>query len=221
MMSADDTQRDTWTAARLAMVDTQIAARGIRDPRVLVAMRTVPRHEFVPAAEQRYAYDDYPLPIGRDQTISQPYIVALMTELARPAPGDSVLEVGTGSGYQAAVLSGLVARVRTIELEPELAASASGRLARLGYANVEVRQGDGYAGWPDAAPFDIIVVTAAPEAVPPALVAQLKPRGRLVIPVGPVHDVQHLQVIEKDEAGATRARVVLPVRFVPLRKPAR
>jgi protein-L-isoaspartate(D-aspartate) O-methyltransferase len=203
------------------MVETQIAARGVRDARVLAAMRTVPRHAFVPAADERHAYDDSPLPIGRDQTISQPYIVALMTELARPSPTDSVLEVGTGSGYQAAVLSGLVAKVRTIELEPELATSAAARLASLGYANVEVRQGDGYGGWPDAAPFDIILVTAAPEAVPPALVAQLKPGGRLLIPVGPLHDVQQLQVIEKDAVGATRTRTVLPVRFVPLRRPAR
>jgi protein-L-isoaspartate(D-aspartate) O-methyltransferase len=221
MMSADDAQRDAWTAARLAMVETQIAARGVRDTRVLAAMRAVPRHEFVPAAEQRFAYDDYPLPIGKDQTISQPYIVALMTELARLSPADSVLEIGTGSGYQAAVLASLVARVRTIELDPELAAAAAARLARLGYANVEVKQGDGYGGWPSAAPFDVIVVTAAPEAVPPALVAQLKAGGRLVIPVGPIHDVQQLLVVEKDAAGTTRTRTVLPVRFVPMRKPGR
>jgi protein-L-isoaspartate(D-aspartate) O-methyltransferase len=132
-----------------------------------------------------------------------------------------VLEVGTGSGYQAAVLAKLAARVRTIELEPELAASAAARLVRLGYANVVVRQGDGYHGWPDEAPFDVIVVTAAPEEVPPALVAQLKPGGRLVIPVGPVHDVQELRVIEKDTAGKTRTRTVIPVRFVPLRRPGK
>jgi protein-L-isoaspartate(D-aspartate) O-methyltransferase len=222
-LSPDDGHQggDPWSPARHAMVETQIAARGVRDARVLAAMRAVPRHEFVPEPERRYAYEDYPLPIGHDQTISQPYIVALMTELARPSPTDVVLEVGTGSGYQAAVLAKLLARVRTIELEPELAASAAARLVRLGYANVVVRQGDGYHGWPDEAPFDVIVVTAAPEEVPPALVAQLKPGGRLVIPVGPVHDVQELRVIEKDTAGKTRTRTVIPVRFVPLRRPGK
>lgn len=200
------------------MVDTQIASRGVRDARVLAAMRAVPRHEFVPGPEQVRAYHDYPLPIGQGQTISQPYIVALMTELARPGPRDVALEVGTGSGYQAAVLSGLVARVFSIELEETLAAAAKERLARLGYANVEVRRGDGYNGWPDHAPFDLILVTAAPEAVPPALIAQLGPGGRMVIPVGPVHDVQNLLVIEKDRAGKVTSRDVIPVRFVPLRR---
>ena len=216
---ADDGQSgDPWVALRHAMVNTQIAARGVRDERVLAALRAVPRHEFVSEAERPYAYDDHPLPIGHNQTISQPYIVALMTELARPAATDRALEVGTGSGYQAAVLSRLVARVYSIELEAELASTARERLARLGYSNVVTRQGDGYEGWLDAAPFDIIVVTAAPDAVPPALLAQLKPGGRMVIPVGPVHDVQDLLLIEKNTTGTTTSRSVIPVRFVPLRR---
>ena len=200
------------------MVSEQIAARGVADPRVLEAMRAVPRHEFLPDAIRGDAYWDSPLSIGHGQTISQPYIVALMTELARPAPGDRALEVGTGSGYQAAVLSRLVARVYSIELLEPLAASAAATLRRLRFDNVTVRQGDGYAGWPEEAPFDIILVTAAPEEVPPALVAQLKPGGRLVVPVGPVHDVQDLRVLEKDQAGRVRTRSVIPVRFVPLVK---
>ncbi|MEW5983534.1 MAG: protein-L-isoaspartate(D-aspartate) O-methyltransferase [Acidobacteriota bacterium] len=208
----------TYDAARRAMVADQIEGRGVRDPRVLAAMREVPRHLFVPAGEQRDAYHDYPLPIGYNQTISQPYIVALMTELARPVPSDRALEVGTGSGYQAAVLATLVDRVFTIELVEPLATAARERLARLGYANVDVRQGDGYAGWPEEAPFDVILVTAAPESVPEALVGQLKPGGRMVIPVGPVSDVQDLILIEKDGTGRTTSRSVIPVRFVPLIK---
>jgi protein-L-isoaspartate(D-aspartate) O-methyltransferase len=200
------------------MVAEQIAARGVRDPRVLDAMRGVPRHEFVPASSRPDAYADTPLPIGFGQTISQPYIVALMTELARPAPTDRALEVGTGSGYQAAVLSRLVSRVFSIELVEPLARSAAATLQRLGYANVTVRSGDGYHGWPEEPAFDIILVTAAPEAVPPALLAQLRPGGRLVIPVGPIWDVQDLKVIEKDEAGRITTRSVIPVRFVPLVK---
>jgi len=200
------------------LVADQIAARGVRDPRVLDAMRSVPRHEFVPAALQDDAYADTPLSIGHGQTISQPYIVALMTELARPAPTDRALEVGTGSGYQAAVLSRLVARVFSIELVEPLAHSAASTLQRLGFANVTVRGGDGYFGWPEEAPFDIILVTAAPEQVPEALVAQLKPGGRLIVPVGRVFDVQDLQIIEKDRAGRTTTRSVIPVRFVPLIK---
>ncbi len=203
-------------AARLAMVADQIEARGIRDLRVLAAMRQVPRHLFVPESERRYAYQDYPLPIGFNQTISQPYIVALMTELARPAPADRALEIGTGSGYQAAVLSLLVSTVFTIELVESLATDARERLSRLGYANVSARQGDGYAGWPEQAPFDIIMVTAAPESVPEPLVAQLKPGGRMVIPVGPVSDVQDLILIEKDASGRATSKSVIPVRFVPL-----
>jgi protein-L-isoaspartate(D-aspartate) O-methyltransferase len=209
---------DPFLRLRIAMVADQIAARDVEDPRVLDAMRSVPRHEFVPAAIRPDAYGDTPLPIGFDQTISQPYIVALMTELARPAPADRALEVGTGSGYQAAVLSRLVARVFSIELVEPLAQSAAATLQRLGYANVTVRSGDGYQGWPEEAPFDIILVTAAPEQVPAALVAQLKPGGRLIVPVGRKFDVQDLQIIEKDEAGRTTTRSVIPVRFVPMVK---
>ena len=164
-------------------------------------MRAVPRHEFVPDAMREDAYADSPLPIGHGQTISQPYIVALMTELARPTASDRVLEVGTGSGYQAAVISRLVASVFSVELVDPLARSAAAILRRLEYSNVTVRSGDGYLGWPEEAPFDIILVTAAPESVPPALLAQLKPGGRLVVPVGGLWDVQDLQLIEKDASG--------------------
>jgi len=210
--------QDAFQRARLAMVADQIAARGVADPKVLAAMRAVPRHEFVPGTVRDDAYVDSPLPIGHGQTISQPYIVALMTELARPSPTDRALEVGTGSGYQAAVLSRLVSHVFSVELVDTLAQSAAGTLRRLGYANVTVRSGDGYLGWPDEAPFDIILVTAAPEEVPPALVAQLKPGGRLVVPVGRVYDVQDLKLIEKDAAGRLSTRSVIPVRFVPMVK---
>jgi protein-L-isoaspartate(D-aspartate) O-methyltransferase len=213
-----DLPQDAFERARLAMVSDQIASRGVRDPRVLYAMRAVPRHEFVPAAVREDAYVDSPLPIGHGQTISQPYIVALMTELARPSPADRALEVGTGSGYQAAVLSRMVARVFSVELVEPLAQSAASTLRRLGYGNVTVRNGDGYLGWPDEAPCDIILVTAAPEEVPAALVAQLKPGGRLIVPVGRVYDVQDLQLIEKDAAGRVSTRSVIPVRFVPMVK---
>jgi protein-L-isoaspartate(D-aspartate) O-methyltransferase len=178
----------------------------------------VPRHEFVPVALRDDAYVDSPLPIGHGQTISQPYIVALMTELARPSPSDRALEVGTGSGYQAAVLSRLVTHVFSVELVDPLAQSASAVLRRLGYGNITVRSGDGYLGWPDEAPFDIILVTAAPEEVPSALIAQLKPGGRLVVPVGRVWDVQDLQLVEKDAGGKVKTRSIIPVRFVPLVK---
>lgn len=206
-----------WTAARNRMVDQQIVARGISDPRVIAAMREVPRHEFVPDDLQSMAYEDTPLSIGEGQTISQPYIVALMTELARPQPTDRALEVGTGSGYQAAVLARLVSRVYTIEIVESLARQAAKRLEPL--SNVETRIGDGHAGWPEAAPFDIILVTAAPERVPPALVEQLKPGGRLVIPVGSIADLQELRLIERDADGQLRERTITPVRFVPLVKP--
>jgi len=216
--TSGDPPQDAFRQARLAMVADQVAARGVKDPRVLDAMRAVPRHEFVPLTLRDDAYVDSPLPIGHGQTISQPYIVALMTELARPSPADRVLEVGTGSGYQAAVISRLVSRVFTVELVDPLAQSASAVLRRLGYANVTVRSGDGYLGWPEEAPFDIILVTAAPEEVPAALVAQLKPGGRLIVPVGRVWDVQDLQLIEKDAGGKVRTRSVIPVRFVPMVK---
>ena len=186
------------------------------DPRILAAMGAVPRHLFVPEGVRDEAYGDYPLPIGEGQTISQPSLVALMTHLLRPQPDDRVLEVGTGSGYQAAILSRLVARVYSIEIVAPLARQASARLARLSYDNVAVRQGDGYAGWPDAAPFDAIIVTAGAPHVPKPLVDQLKPGGRMVIPVGPAHAVQQLKLIRKDARGRVREQIVIPVRFVPL-----
>ena len=179
-------------------------------------MRAVARHEFVPADQRPYAYENTPLPIGHDQTISQPVVVALMTQLVRPRAGMRVLEVGTGSGYQAAVLAETGARVWTIEIFRVLADEATRRLARLGYRTVTVRHGDGYAGWPEEAPFDAIVVTAGAESIPPALVQQLAPGGRLVMPVGnPMLD-QELVLIEKDAEGRVASRRILPVRFVPL-----
>jgi protein-L-isoaspartate(D-aspartate) O-methyltransferase len=216
--AGDQSAPDPYAAARELMVAEQIASRDVKDPKVLAAMREVPRHLFVPADQRPSAYEDRPLPIGHGQTISQPYIVALMTELARPKPSDRALEIGTGSGYQAAVLSKLVAEVDTIEILEPLAAEAKARLAQLGCANVITRTGDGYGGWPEKAPFDLIIVTAAPDHVPPALVEQLKPGGRLVIPVGAVFSVQELVVIEKDASGKTRTEHIAPVRFVPLRR---
>lgn len=211
-------ETDQHLAARLRMVERDIEGRGIRDPRVLDAMREVPRHLFVEPALQGSAYADTPLPIGYGQTISQPYIVALMTETARPQPSDRAFEVGTGSGYQAAVLARLVSHVYTIELVEPLARQARERLERLGYRNVTVRAGDGYRGWPEEAPFDVILVTAAPEEIPPALLDQLKPGGRLVIPVGPADAVQELVLVEKNAAGKISQRAILPVRFVPMKR---
>jgi protein-L-isoaspartate(D-aspartate) O-methyltransferase len=183
---------------------------------VMAAMAKVPRHRFVPFLQEAFAYDNRPLPIGEGQTISQPYIVALMTDLLDPKPGDRVLEVGTGSGYQAAVLAELVAKVHTIEIVEPLGKRATQLLGELGYRNVEVRIGDGYGGWPAAAPFDSIVVTAAPAAIPQPLVDQLKPGGRMVIPVGGSSEVQQLLVVEKQADGRTTTKRTLPVRFVPL-----
>lgn len=203
-------------AARARMVEEQIAARGVRDPAVLAAMREVPRHLFVLPSDRAEAYGDHPLPIGHGQTISQPYIVALMTELARPRPDHVALEVGTGSGYQAAVLSRIVRRVHTIELLEPLAKTAEHRLADLGYLNVKVRAGDGYNGWPEAAPFDIILVTASAPDIPPPLVKQLKAGGRMVIPIGAPDDVQELRVVEKAADGSLDIHSTMPVRFVPL-----
>jgi len=186
------------------------------DPRVMAALARVPRHEFVPDSEKRYAYENRPLPIGYGQTISQPYIVALMTDLGQVGPQARVLEVGTGSGYQAAVLAELAQRVYSIEIVPELAAEAEQRLRRLGYHRVESRQGDGYYGWEEAEPFDLILVTAAASHVPPPLIRQLKRGGRMVIPVGGRFQVQQLVLVEKDMEGEVRTRQILPVRFVPL-----
>jgi protein-L-isoaspartate(D-aspartate) O-methyltransferase len=185
-------------------------------PEVLKAVSAVPRHEFVPDRLRGDAYTDRPLPIGYGQTISQPFIVALMTDLLRVGPDDAVLEVGTGSGYQAAVLAHLARRVYTIEIVPGLADSAATRLQRLGYSNVVARTGDGYYGWEEAAPFDSIIVTAAASQIPPPLIRQLKPQGRMVIPVGAPFAVQYLVLVERDPDGRVKTRQLLPVRFVPL-----
>ncbi len=186
------------------------------DPGVMRVMGRVPRHEFVPVRGRRFAYENRPLPIGYGQTISQPYIVALMTDLLDLERGDKVLEVGTGSGYQAAVLAELGTRVYTIEIIPELGESATARLERLGYENVSTRVGDGYYGWEEAAPFDGILVAAAASHVPPPLVEQLKPGAKMIIPVGGPFTVQHLMLVSKLKGGGVQTRQVLPVAFVPL-----
>jgi protein-L-isoaspartate(D-aspartate) O-methyltransferase len=206
------TSSDPWYAEREAMVTEQLAGRGIRNPAVLAAMRRVPRHEFVPAGVRPAAYHDRPLPIGEDQTISQPYIVALMTEAAEVRKGARVLEVGTGSGYQAAVLAELGAEVYSIEIVEPLARRAAATLARLHYS-VHLRTGDGYRGWPEAAPFDAVLVTAAPPAIPEPLKDQLGPAGRLVVPVG--IDSQQLIVVRRAGGRFEESRIA-PVRFVPM-----
>ena len=200
---------------RMALVEI-IRADGVKDEKVLDAMASVPRHEFVRDGDEAQAYQDRPLPIGYGQTISQPFIVAKMTAMLELQPDSKVLEVGTGSGYQAAVLTELTPHVYTIEIIEPLAKSAAGKFDRLGYDVVESRQGDGYFGWPQEAPFDGIIVTAAAGQIPPPLLKQLKPGGRMVIPVGPVYGVQSLMLVEKDADGEVRSRSVLPVRFVPL-----
>jgi protein-L-isoaspartate(D-aspartate) O-methyltransferase len=194
----------------------RMTGRGTLDGQVLSAVREVPRDEFVPANLVDRAYDNRPLPIGDGQTISQPYMVALMTDLLEPHPDHVVLEVGTGSGYQAAVLSRLVKRVYSIEIIPTLAEQARMRLRRLGCGNVNIRVADGYQGWPEHAPYDSIIVTAAAPHVPPPLINQLKPGGRLVVPVGPSHYGQQLMLLTKAEDGSNETRVVIPVAFVPL-----
>lgn len=201
---------------RMKMVEHDIAGRGIRDPATLQAMRAVPRENFVPTDLRRAAYFDRPLPIGFGQTISQPYIVAFMTESLQLKPTDRVLEIGTGSGYQAAVLAEIVKDVYTIEIVEPLARSAQKLFKNLNVENIHATVGDGYNGWPEHAPYDAIIVTAAASHIPPPLIEQLKPGGRMVIPVGSVMQVQHLLLIEKDEAGKVTQRSLLPVRFVPL-----
>jgi protein-L-isoaspartate(D-aspartate) O-methyltransferase len=218
-------ENDRYADARARMIQrmevhaqsaTGALGRDYIDPRVLAVMDQVPRHAFVPGWYEGQAYDDRPLPIGHGQTISQPFIVALMTDMLEVAPDDVVLEIGTGSGYQAAVLARLVREVHTIEIIPELAANARETLESLSYANVRTYTGDGYYGVPDAAPFDAIVVTAAAQQVPPPLIQQLRPGGRMVIPVGGGFALQHLMLVEKDAEGRVRTRQTLPVRFVPL-----
>ena len=201
---------------RERMVTEQILARGVDDPAVLDAMRRVPRHRFVPAQYERRAYADRPLPIGHGQTISQPYIVALMTQLLDVDPGDVILEIGTGSGYQAAVLTELTPTVYTVEIIEALAKQAAQRLETLRYTNVATRIDDGYYGWEEQAPFDGIIVTCASGHIPPPLLAQLAAGGRMVIPVGPVYDVQYLILVTKGEGGTLRSETLLPVRFVPM-----
>jgi protein-L-isoaspartate(D-aspartate) O-methyltransferase len=203
-----------FAAQRKQMVQQQLKPRGIKDERVLAAMAKVPRDEFVPVDERGDAYEDGPLPIGYDQTISQPYIVAFMTEQLRPKPADRVLEIGSGSGYQAAILAELVADVYTIEIIEPLAKTAEATLQHLGYRNVHLKVGDGYRGWPEEAPFDAIIVTCAPDKVPQPLADQLKEGGRMVIPVGE-RFAQQLYLLEKKN-GQLKESVTLPVRFVPM-----
>lgn len=207
--------RSNWSEDREKLVRQTIEGRGVTDASVLKAMRTVPRHEFVPQDMRRLAYTDQPLPIGYGQTISQPYIVAYMTEVLDVSPGDRILEVGTGSGYQAAVLAEISEEVYTIEIIDELAESARERLSRLGYDSVEVKNGDGYYGWPEYAPFDAIIVTAAAGHVPPPLIEQLAPGGRIIIPIGGVYQIQQLTLLEKSSEGEISSNQLMAVRFVP------
>ena len=213
-----DEDNQHYKKLRYKMVNQQIAERGIYNQKVLQAMRDVPRHLFVPKRRQRSAYGDFPLPIGYGQTISQPYIVALMTELLKPEKDDVALEVGTGSGYQAAVLSKIVNTVYTVEIVTPLGKAAEKRLSEMGYKNITVKVGDGYFGWEQYAPFDCIIVTAASDHIPPPLVKQLKNGGKMAIPVGKPFQVQKLMVIEKSEKGEIRIKNILPVRFVPFRR---
>ncbi len=216
-VSRESLAGEGWRTAAREMVRRQLRPRGISDSRVLQVMAATPRHLFVPLNVLAGAYLDGPLTIGHGQTISQPYIVALMTELLHLSGTEKVLEIGTGSGYQAAVLAQLTDSVYTIEIVKDLADSSAHRLARLGYHNITIRHGDGYQGWPEQAPFDCIIVTAAPPQVPPALVEQLRPGGRMVIPVGEYY--QELLVITKSKSGQIESAAVIPVRFVPMVHP--
>ena len=207
-------QTDTYQEQRNSMVASQLENRNIRDESTLQAMRKVPRHRFVPKEQQRYAYEDRPLPIGYGQTISQPYMVAFMTEVIKPQKDFKVLEIGTGSGYQAAVLAEIVDKVYTVEIVPELANQADKRFEDLGYSNVKTIDSDGYFVWEEFAPFDAIVVTAAAEFIPPPLISQLKEGGKMVIPVGSPFLVQTLILVEKKK-GKTTTKSLFPVRFVP------
>ncbi len=202
--------------ARATMVRTQLAVRDITDPAVLKAMGKVPRERFVPNTRRDHAYEDHPLPIGYGQTISQPYIVAYMTQVLKLRPGDRVLEIGTGSGYQAAVLAEMGMRVYSMEIVPQLSTRATATLSAVGYRNVAVRQGDGYFGWPEQVRFDAIMVTAAASHIPPVLLRQLKPGGRLVIPLGSTLYYQNLTLITKIDAQKVTVEQLLDVRFVPM-----
>jgi protein-L-isoaspartate(D-aspartate) O-methyltransferase len=210
-------QADKYEIRRISMVENQIRNRGVRDPEVLKAMKKVPRHLFVPEEYLDEAYNDYPLPIGYGQTISQPYIVAYMTEAVRPSVKKKALEIGTGSGYQAAVLAEIVDKVYTIEIVPELAKESAERLKKLGYDNIVCKYGDGYLGWKEYAPFDIILVTAAPENIPQPLIDQLADGGRLIIPVGTAGGIQELVMVIKRN-GKTETRRLTFVRFVPFKR---
>jgi protein-L-isoaspartate(D-aspartate) O-methyltransferase len=213
-------QKDSYESERRKMVETGIIPRGITDEATLKAMRSVPRHLFVPAVYAGEAYSDRPLPIGYGQTISQPFIVAYMTELSRPAKGKKALEIGTGSGYQAAVLAQIVDTVYSIEIVPELAREAAARLRILGYKNVVTKYGDGYLGWPEHAPFDIIIVTAAADHIPDPLIRQMAEGGRLVMPVGNTASVQQLVLLTKRKGKIVKQRLEA-VRFVPLTRPGK
>ncbi len=214
-VSGNPMTQEDFAQQREQMVETQLESRDIQNERVLEAMKKVPRHLFMPASVRQYAYVDRPVPIGKGQTISQPYIVGLMTQTVDPKPGDRALEVGTGSGYQAAVLGELVQEVYSIEIIPDLAERAEKVLAESGYDNVEVRQGDGYQGWPAKAPFDIILITAAPEEIPQPLIDQLAEGGRLVVPVGPQGEIQTLTLVTR-EKGEVKKTYITDVRFVPM-----
>lgn len=216
-LSLNSDAADDRTADRETMVEEQIVARGIKEQKTLAAMRFVPRHLFVPAAMDAYAYEDRPLPIGYGQTISQPFIVAFMTEIIEPGPGRKILEIGTGSGYQAAVLAATGADVYTIEIIPELAEAAAKRLEKLGYGKVSGKAADGYYGWSEEAPFDAIIVTAAAEFIPPPLTQQLAEAGLMVIPVGSPFFVQSLMLVQKRN-GKVISTNLMPVRFVPFRR---
>jgi protein-L-isoaspartate(D-aspartate) O-methyltransferase len=214
-LSQDPSREKAFARARRAMVEDQVASRGVRDAAVLDALRAVPRHLFVPPEWRGEAYADYPLPIGEGQTISQPYIVGLMTQSLKLRKGERVLEIGTGSGYQAAVLSLLVGEVFTVEINEPLARRADKTLTDLGYANVRVRCGDGFFGWPEEAPFDAEIVTCAVDAVPPALFEQLREGGRLILPLGNARTFQTLTLITKKNGRAV-VRKIIDVRFVPM-----
>jgi protein-L-isoaspartate(D-aspartate) O-methyltransferase len=217
MISLDFNQKDRFQDAREKMVRVQIIDRGIKDEVILKALRKVPRHLFVPEEYINEAYDDNPLPIGYGQTISQPYIVAYMTEVAKPGPLKTVLEIGTGSGYQAAILAEIVKKVYSVEIVPELALESAERLKKLGYNNIVVKYGDGYKGWEEFSPFDIVIVTAAAEQIPEPLIEQLAENGRLVIPIGAPNAVQELILLEKKNKKITKSHLTF-VRFVPFKR---